>query len=1192
MKIPDSIIWEQGVTSFPVKTVPTKPAYSSDGLQVPSSVPAISPNTKVKRISDHTWFTANVANHSSGADWSLRHMYARKQVFNSDNSKIILNSASRYHTILNADGTYYRTANQAQKYPVWANTSPWHIFGTTEDASTILRRSDIRSDDTYTDIITLPYTATIGDSEGDISNDDTKVVLSNNNGGSLRLACVNITAGTYTEINTGRTYADYDWASVSPLGNYVVVAYDNGTRNIDLYTWAGVYVRRITNQQHADLGLDENGDECLYTVGHVEESVGTGVIKSRLSDNNKVVIFGGNNEFPNSAPLPVLDGHVCASCTRWGVPIVIVSAYSSAGGPHVVFGVSTDGSREVYYYGFHNADQSGSVYQQPQANISRDGIYAVTSSNWGNSSDYNELYLMWDDSTTVPAITLDPVNDIELTVGEVNNFQLVGTDPQDDPLTYSLSGVGNPSWVVCYSTGAVQVAPPLSTAIGQYTASFITTDGVSESNVVSMVIDVTEAATGTSTVYPVYTKKVDSANIIAGSGQTFEEDTTRAGYTGAYSLKATAGFNGPTPVITAGVIGRYRQDLTFLPAGNWHMFNRVFAENSSTDSFYSTFDDIKITDQFISDLSGYSWQHLRDEDDNQIERLVSSADGSIDYLPREEYAGLDTIVFVHEDEIDLPSGKLGFVNVGTPDFPIGLTSDFPENLTVTQSASNTINYTIANPHNHTYTVTSINSSDITVISEVEGTIVFKGESPSLAENLQIVVTEDSSGESITFTCNIIIESNGLSFPAGFSTTIPAAITITKDDVETINFDITNVNNFETFATPSVSYSYEIEFIDVTSNSVTFKGIEKSISASLNLHFIDKNSTSDSVIYPIAITVIGPDEWPEGITLDLGAGITVEQNKQTTIPITYTNTGSFTDVSFTAEGEGGIQIVSVSSTEVVITSPIIGDQGAVKVFITENGSNPPNVISEVLAVETVEDIPIWPQNIDANLASQAIVNVGDTLHIYSNQVNLDNFVLLADRWSAPASLIPDVANDINHAAFLTTETGQATIYYTMQRVSDNNNAQVFSRTINIIGEGEVAFILAEVGTLSFYTNTSISFQFFHTGGTDPVVFTSSTLPVGLSLSSSGLLTGTATTVEELSVTVTATDADNTVKNITVVFDLVAPYVADVFAVGTIKCADVVVSVEVSQSDPLIVKAYQDLNTKYTALDGRISVLEGV
>lgn len=657
-RIPSAQTWVQHTSSFPAKDVGSKPAYSSDGTQAPSSVASLPGDIKIKRISDYAWALANVPNFNTYNDEWVGHVYAHQQPFNSDNSKILFNSGNRWRSIYNADGTFHKTLQYAHKHTLWSNTSPVHVFAadTWGSLSSLLRVHIDTEEVEY--IIDCGYEVNIGKSEGDISNDDTKIVLSNDNNGNIRLACVDIPNGTKHEILINRSYSEMDWAMVSPLGNYVVVSYNGGDRRLDLYTWAGTLVRRITKQQHSDLGVDQNGDECVVLVGHTEGTTGTSVDKYRLTDNQKTVLCGGDNEFPNTSGQPILDGHVSCSASRWGVPIAHVSSFGS-GGPHVVFGVAMDGSGDVYYYGFHNSSVLN-YGDQPHFNTDRTGKIGIFRSNWGNTSDHAECYLCWDDSAEVApeAPVLEDPSDITITGGNSTTFQLVAPDPQGDPVTYSKFGT-SASWISCTNTGLVTVSP--STAVASdFTVQFVANDGANNSNVVTVLITVIQADVGTATSFPVIPIDPSGADVVAGTGQTFEESTSVAGYTGGSLLQATAGYNSPHD-LTPGVIGYIPVDLTSLPSGSWHMYIRTYATSAGDDSFHVSVNNQNINhDQPIYSANGYSWQPLRDTNDLALERLVSAADMQLKIYPREQGAGIDRIVFVPASETGSPSGTKGF----------------------------------------------------------------------------------------------------------------------------------------------------------------------------------------------------------------------------------------------------------------------------------------------------------------------------------------------------------------------------------------------------------------------------------------------------------------------------------------------------------------------------------------------------
>ena len=661
-KIPDFQTWTQFSSSFPAKVVPSKPSYSSDGSQTPSSLTSLPGDIKVKRISDYSWFSSNAANINTSDDSMICHNYAHKQVFNSDNTKLIFGGGWNKHAILNANGEYLFTATQGWEDLVWANTDPNVLYGRSTDGSDYTKLLKITlnystGSTSISTVIDMPYDISIGKSEGDISNDDTKIVLTSNNGGSLRLDHVDIANGTSQSFTLPRNYSECDWAMVSPLGNYVVVAYNSGVRDVDVYAWgSSSKIRRITYQQHADLGLDQNGDECIVLTGHTEGTNGTSVDKYRLSDNQKTVLFGGgagSGEFPNSSSQPSLDGHVSCSASRWGVPIAYVSAYSSSGGPHVLFGVKMDGSREVCYYGFHNSDVS-EYRDQPHFNTDRTGKIGVFKSNWGNSSNHTETYLAWDDSTDGAPVLTDPA-DVTMDAGTSQTFQLAATDPQSDPITYAISG-GDETWISCDTSGQVVVTPGVDIS-GIFNISFIATDGTNTSSTQTVQFTIIEADTGTSTGFQVFTVDPDASNVIAGIGQTWAESTAETGYTGTNVLKATAGFSSPHDNTT----GYIDVDLSILPPGNWRPYIRLYGLDTSADSFWGVVSgETQDKDQPIYTKGVFTWQHLADTNDLAVDKLVTNTD-TLRLYPREQNACVDRIVFVEEAELSSPSGKKGFV---------------------------------------------------------------------------------------------------------------------------------------------------------------------------------------------------------------------------------------------------------------------------------------------------------------------------------------------------------------------------------------------------------------------------------------------------------------------------------------------------------------------------------------------------
>ena len=478
--------WQSWNGVFPSKVVPSKPAHLAEA-------DFTTLGTKVKRLTDFTWLSNNAANFDTSNDRMSNFHYSRRQVWNSDQSRILLFGAWRWCVMLNADGTYNRTLQQAGIDRCWSNTSPHHIYTVDTSDYSQVYKVDVR-DDSKTLVVDTPWNLDqIGLTEGNISNDDRYLVSTVNDGGNIRVVLIDILNTSYSSFTISRSYSELDWASISSEGGYIVVAYNSGLRDIDLYSLAGSKIRRICYQQHADLGTDSNGDECLVVVGHTVSGEtgypGTAVVKHRLSDDQKTLLFGGNDEFPNVSGQPVLDGHISASALEQG--IAVVTSYSSSGGPHVVFGVKDDGSKDVVYYGFHNSSVT-EYDDQPHGNVSRDGTMAIFKSNWANSSGHTETYIAYKEATSNTAPVLTDPADQTISDGQQKSIQLVANDAENNPLTFSLTGT-NPAWATCSTSGLVTWNVPSGTTEGNYSTFVKCNDGTVDSNTVEIVVTVTAA---------------------------------------------------------------------------------------------------------------------------------------------------------------------------------------------------------------------------------------------------------------------------------------------------------------------------------------------------------------------------------------------------------------------------------------------------------------------------------------------------------------------------------------------------------------------------------------------------------------------------------------------------------------------------------------------------------------------------
>ncbi len=350
--------------------------------------------TVVKRISDFWKFSSGEMPHFNATnDANLAFGYSRHHAFSKDNTYILGGGGWRWRALWHANGAYVREVTQAGSgEAVWSNTENDYIYLVDTDTKSFSKTNVLN--DSKTVLRTFPYSISMGESEGSISDDDKRVAFSSNNNGQVRVTAYDIEQDTYTEKTLSRTYSDLDWVSVSRSGNYILVAYDRGVRVVELYNWDLSFVRRITNQKHGDIGWDENGDECWFSIGHLEPDTSrTTIGKWRLSDNAYTEVLGGPGRFTNQPDS--LSGHISATATDRNPGRINVSL-TDPEGPYTLFSLKTDGSEKIQFFGWHGSDIQ-EYYDEPHFLTNRTGDVGVFKSNWGNSDDPTEMYLIYKD---------------------------------------------------------------------------------------------------------------------------------------------------------------------------------------------------------------------------------------------------------------------------------------------------------------------------------------------------------------------------------------------------------------------------------------------------------------------------------------------------------------------------------------------------------------------------------------------------------------------------------------------------------------------------------------------------------------------------------------------------------------------------------------------------------------------------
>ena len=193
------------------------------------------------------------------------------------------------------------------------------------------------------------------------------------------------------------TLSDFDWVSISPLGNYVVVDYATG--NTGRFEGIEVYDKKLNfiwqkplGAGHSDLGIDADGNEVLVMDYYDSGTNSDFVKKLRLSDGKETSLLELSWQF---------DLHIscrnearsewCFVSTFDGEARLTDDSTSWLPFEDEVFALKLDGSGEVQRIAHHHSrrfspttpDRDHSVYwAEPHATVSRKGERILFGSNW------------------------------------------------------------------------------------------------------------------------------------------------------------------------------------------------------------------------------------------------------------------------------------------------------------------------------------------------------------------------------------------------------------------------------------------------------------------------------------------------------------------------------------------------------------------------------------------------------------------------------------------------------------------------------------------------------------------------------------------------------------------------------------------------------------------------------------------
>jgi hypothetical protein len=335
--------------------------------------------TQITRITDQTAFKDTYK--------AIRHNYAKNQPWNADGSLIMISYEYNVHILDGKTYKYIKDINLGNMQPIWSNTNPTIIFARGVNSSYTENNQFIKID-VNTGEKTILHTFTeydfvsIGEEEGNVSNDDQYVVLMAKKGTSTYSIMYNIQTDTVVSVwNMNGKWPD--WVAVSQSGQYILVNWntDGPSRyqGIEVYDQNFNFLRQaVVYGSHADMGYDVNGNEVL--VSFASGIANASIIATRLDGVGRIIVIDKSPGF--------WAGHIsCRNLNRPGW-CYLSHAESNTGivGYDETFAVKLDGSQTVERFAHEHHVPLSQYYEEPMAVPSRDGYKVLFSSNWDGGS--------------------------------------------------------------------------------------------------------------------------------------------------------------------------------------------------------------------------------------------------------------------------------------------------------------------------------------------------------------------------------------------------------------------------------------------------------------------------------------------------------------------------------------------------------------------------------------------------------------------------------------------------------------------------------------------------------------------------------------------------------------------------------------------------------------------------------------
>ena len=907
--------------------------------QIPTNVPNyLQPftdpvtNNTVTRISDESVF---------GCDCSkLRHRYAKNQPWNADGTLIMTDGSPS--KIL--DGNTYQVLYESNTKALWSNTEPNYTYDAAANSAFVKKNivtgvtTTLRTFSNYSSI-------SVGNNEGNLSNDDRYVALIGTSGANKTVIIYDILNDNIISTRSLGT-ANIDWVSVSQSGNFVVISgYADGSgpnQGIKSFDKFMNNERHLYNgRPHGDIGYDAQGNEVYVAYQGIN---GYSLSYARLDNGVKQGLFpytGANGD------RGLWGGHISTrNINRPGWAYVSEQGHPSDinryEATREIFAIKLDNSQTIERFAKHNSNLNANAAYNHQAHgvPNRDGTRVIFASNWDDTNLKNNSYpLLWvvESPQSESGITANAGPDVSICNGSSTTLTATGGS------TYL--------WSTGATTSSISVSPTTTTT---YTVTAYDATGTnSDTDDVTVTVNaipvanagadvstcqgtsVTLSASGGSSYLWSTGATTQTINVNPNSTTTYSVQVTQNGCSSSDTVTVTVN---PSPTINAGsdVTINLGESTTLTATGG----NTYLWSTGSTSSSITVSPTVTTTYTVTGYLNGC-------ESTDTV--TVFLVDNSVT-----ANAGPDvSICNGSSTTLTATGGSTYLWSTGATTSSISVSPTTTTTYTVTAYDATGTN---SDTDDVTVTVNAIPvanaGADVSTCQGTSVTLSASGGSSYLWSTGATTQTINVNPNSTT-TYSVQVTQNGCSSSDTVTVTVNPSPTINAGSDVTINLGESTTltatgGNTYLWSTGSTSSSITVSPTVTTTYTVTgyLNGCQNTDSVTVFVNSANANAGQDQTIcngYSATLTATGGDTylWSTGATTQ---SITVNPTSTSTYTVTaYVGNSQDTDsVIVTVNPNPNVVIANGSEVSILEGEYVTLSVSGANTYLWNNGATQPNI----------------------------------------------------------------------------------------------------------------------------------------------------------------------------------------------------------------------------------------------------------